>query len=53
MNSSRLSREVDITKRNIEGLIDDLVSEIEELEKTIDDLQDENDNLREQLSNSN
>lgn len=53
MNNSRLSKEVDAGKKNIEGLIDDLISEIEELEKTIDELQDENDNLREQLSNSN
>jgi peptidoglycan hydrolase CwlO-like protein len=45
MNNTQLSRQVDIAKRLFEVIIDDLVSEVEELEGDKDKMQDEIDSL--------
>jgi len=45
MDNTRLSRRVDIAKRDFESIIDDLIAEIEELEGDKDKMQHEIDDL--------
>ena len=45
MNNTRLSRGVDNAKRDFEGIIDELIAEVEELEGDKDKMQDEIDSL--------
>ena len=49
MNNTRLERDIDRATSTIEGVISDLVAEIEEKEATIDTLTDKIDELEEQL----
>ena len=50
MKNAQLSRRVDHAKRDYESIIDELVSEIEELESDKDQMQDEIDRLLERIS---
>jgi peptidoglycan hydrolase CwlO-like protein len=45
MNNTHLSRRVDNAKRDFEGIIDELIAEVEELESDKDKMQDEIDSL--------
>jgi len=50
MDNTRLSRRVDIAKRDFESIIDDLIAEIEELEGDKDKMQHKIDALMERIS---
>jgi prefoldin subunit 5 len=50
MNNTHLSRRVDNAKRDFEGIIDELIAEVEELEGDKDKMQDEIDDLKERIS---
>ena len=45
MNNTHLSRRVDNAKRDFEGIIDELIAEVEELESDKEKMQDEIDSL--------
>lgn len=45
MNNTYLSRRVDNAKRDFEGIIDELIAEVEELESDKDKMQDNIDSL--------
>jgi len=50
MNNTHLSRRVDNAKRDFEGIIDELIAEVEELEGDKDKMQDDIDSLNERIS---
>lgn len=50
MENRQLSRRVDNAKRDFESIIDELISEIEQLEITKDEMQDEIDLLKNKIS---
>ena len=49
MNNSRLSRDTDNLKSGLDGVINQLISEIEELEEDKNKMQDEIDSLKETI----
>ena len=52
MNNTKLERDARNSCNNVEGYIEELISEIESLEKSVDEKDEKIEELREQLSNT-